>query len=79
MLAEIKGNDPAERAAHRALLQADQARTAAPHAFYNICLHRGSRLLYNAAGCRPGPYHATEGCVHAFDRWYAQRLATALS
>jgi Rieske 2Fe-2S family protein len=31
------------------------------------------------AGYRPGPYQETEDCVHAFDRWYAQRLATALS
>jgi Rieske 2Fe-2S family protein len=127
MLAELKTNDPAERAAHRALLQADLARTAAPlasarvlpgtvfvdpaifaleqsaifasdwlcigrgaelpavgdyvvrelggdsiiviraadgapHAFYNVCRHRGSRLLESAAGSGLGrilcPYHS---------------------
>jgi Rieske 2Fe-2S family protein len=26
-------------------------------------------------GCVPGPYQASERCVHAFDRWYAQWLA----
>ena len=26
-------------------------------------------------GHRPGPYQANEDCVHAFDRWYAQRMA----
>ncbi len=25
-------------------------------------------------GYRPGPYHPSERCVHAFDRWYAQWL-----
>ncbi len=25
-------------------------------------------------GYAPGPYHASERCVHAFDRWYAQWL-----
>jgi glycine betaine catabolism A len=30
-------------------------------------------------GNRPGPYHPAERCVHAFDRWYAEWLADALS
>ncbi len=29
-------------------------------------------------GYRPGPYHAAERCVHAFDRWYAEWLARTL-
>ena len=28
----------------------------------------------SSRGYRPGPYHATERCVHAFDHWYAERL-----
>ncbi len=27
----------------------------------------------------PGPYHPSERCVHAFDRWYADRLTAALA
>ena len=30
-------------------------------------------------GYRPGPYAASERCVHAFDAWYAQWLASALA
>jgi Rieske 2Fe-2S family protein len=30
-------------------------------------------------GCRPGPYAASERCVHAFDAWYAQWLASVLT
>ncbi|MEO7387347.1 MAG: aromatic ring-hydroxylating dioxygenase subunit alpha [Gammaproteobacteria bacterium] len=29
-------------------------------------------------GYRPGPYQATEDCVHTFDRWYAERLAALI-
>ena len=29
-------------------------------------------------GYRPGPYQPKEDCVHAFDRWYADRLAPLL-
>ena len=29
-------------------------------------------------GYRPGPYQPTEDCVHTFDRWYADRLASLL-
>jgi Rieske 2Fe-2S family protein len=29
-------------------------------------------------GYRQGPYHPSERCVHAFDRWYAQWLADVL-
>jgi Rieske 2Fe-2S family protein len=29
-------------------------------------------------GYRQGPYAAAEDCVHTFDRWYADRLASAL-
>lgn len=29
-------------------------------------------------GYVPGPYHASERCVHAFDRWYAEWLTGAL-
>ena len=32
-----------------------------------------------SAGCVPGPYHPTERCVHAFDRWYAEALAPHLA
>lgn len=28
-------------------------------------------------GYRPGPYHPTERCVHAFDQWYARTLLAA--
>jgi Rieske 2Fe-2S family protein len=28
-------------------------------------------------GYRPGPFHASERCLHAFDRWYAQWLLGA--
>lgn len=31
-----------------------------------------------SAGCLPGPYHPSERCVHAFDRWYAEALAPRL-
>jgi len=31
-----------------------------------------------SAGCLPGPYHPSERCVHAFDRWYAEALAPHL-
>jgi len=30
-------------------------------------------------GYRPGPYHPSERCVHAFDRWYAGWLRRALA
>jgi Rieske 2Fe-2S family protein len=29
-------------------------------------------------GYRPGPYQATEDCVHTFDRWYAEKVAPLL-
>jgi Rieske 2Fe-2S family protein len=29
-------------------------------------------------GYRPGPYHSSERCVHAFDRWYARWLLNVL-
>ena len=29
-------------------------------------------------GYRPGPYQSSEDCVHAFDRWYADKLAALL-
>ncbi|CAN5149047.1 aromatic ring-hydroxylating dioxygenase subunit alpha [soil metagenome] len=32
----------------------------------------------SSAGYRPGPYHRTEHCVHAFDRWYAEWMAPHL-
>ncbi|MEO0420782.1 MAG: aromatic ring-hydroxylating dioxygenase subunit alpha [Pseudomonadota bacterium] len=32
-----------------------------------------------ARGYAPGPYHASEECVHAFDAWYAGWLRTALA
>ncbi|HSD55404.1 MAG TPA: aromatic ring-hydroxylating dioxygenase subunit alpha [Burkholderiales bacterium] len=28
-----------------------------------------------SAGYVPGPYHPTERCVHAFDKWYAEAIA----
>ena len=28
-----------------------------------------------SAGCLPGPYHPSERCVHAFDKWYAEAIA----
>jgi Rieske 2Fe-2S family protein len=31
-----------------------------------------------SAGYAPGPYHPTERCVHAFDKWYAEAIAPAL-
>lgn len=31
----------------------------------------------HSAGCVPGPYHPSERCVHAFDRWYAGWLLGA--
>jgi Rieske 2Fe-2S family protein len=31
-----------------------------------------------SAGYAPGPYHATERCVHAFDTWYAEAIAPLL-
>ena len=30
-------------------------------------------------GYRPGPYHPSERCVHAFDRWYARWLLPFVS
>jgi len=30
-------------------------------------------------GYRPGPYHPSERCVHAFDRWYARWLSDVLA
>lgn len=27
---------------------------------------------------RPGPYHSTEACVHAFDKWYVEFLGASL-
>jgi Rieske 2Fe-2S family protein len=32
-----------------------------------------------SAGCVPGPYHPTERCVHAFDKWYAEAIAPHLA
>jgi len=32
----------------------------------------------NSRGYRPGPYHPSERCVHAFDRWYTQWLLAQL-
>jgi Rieske 2Fe-2S family protein len=31
-----------------------------------------------SAGCLPGPYHPSERCVHAFDKWYAEAIAAHL-
>jgi Rieske 2Fe-2S family protein len=31
-----------------------------------------------SAGYVPGPYHPAEGCVHAFDKWYAEAIAPSL-
>jgi Rieske 2Fe-2S family protein len=31
----------------------------------------------HSRGQRPGPYQSGEGCVHAFDRWYVERLGLA--
>jgi Rieske 2Fe-2S family protein len=31
-----------------------------------------------SAGYAPGPYHPAEGCVHAFDKWYAETIAPSL-
>ncbi len=31
-----------------------------------------------SGGARPGPYHPSETCVHAFDRWYVQWQREAL-
>jgi Rieske 2Fe-2S family protein len=31
-----------------------------------------------SAGYVPGPYHPAEGCVHAFDKWYAEAIAPFL-
>jgi Rieske 2Fe-2S family protein len=31
-----------------------------------------------SAGYVPGPYHSTERCVHAFDKWYADAIAPHL-
>lgn len=30
-------------------------------------------------GARPGPYHPSETCVHAFDAWYVRKLRTQLN
>jgi Rieske 2Fe-2S family protein len=32
-----------------------------------------------SAGYVPGPYHPTERCVHAFDKWYAEAIAPHLA
>jgi Rieske 2Fe-2S family protein len=37
-----------------------------------------AQLGAGSRGYRPGPYHTSEDCVHAFDRWYAERLAALL-
>ena len=31
----------------------------------------------HSRGQRPGPYQSGEGCVHAFDRWYVERMGLA--
>ena len=37
-----------------------------------------AQLGAGSRGYRPGPYQASEDCVHTFDRWYAERLAALL-
>jgi Rieske 2Fe-2S family protein len=37
------------------------------------------QLGVSSRGFIPGPYQATEDCVHTFDRWYAARMAAALA
>jgi Rieske 2Fe-2S family protein len=37
-----------------------------------------TQLGAGSRGYRPGPYQASEDCVHTFDRWYADRLAALL-
>jgi Rieske 2Fe-2S family protein len=37
------------------------------------------QLGVSSRGFAPGPYHATEDCVHTFDRWYAARMVAALA
>ena len=32
-----------------------------------------------SAGYAPGPYHSSERCVHAFDKWYAEAIAPHLA
>lgn len=32
-----------------------------------------------SAGYAPGPYHSSERCVHAFDKWYADAIAPHLA
>jgi len=27
----------------------------------------------------PGPYHSSERCVHAFDKWYAEAIVPHLA
>lgn len=38
-----------------------------------------TQLGAQSRGFTPGPYQATEDCVHTFDRWYAARLAPLLA
>lgn len=38
-----------------------------------------AQLGANSRGFTPGPYQATEDCVHTFDRWYAARMAAVLT
>jgi Rieske 2Fe-2S family protein len=48
--------------------------------FWDTTNRQDWRLCENALrglrsrGHRPGPYQASEGCVHAFDRWYVQKM-----
>jgi Rieske 2Fe-2S family protein len=37
-----------------------------------------AQLGAQSRGYRPGPYQASEDCVHTFDRWYADRMAAVL-
>jgi glycine betaine catabolism A len=37
-----------------------------------------AQLGVSSDGYRQGPYAQAEDCVHAFDRWYAERIAAAL-
>lgn len=38
-----------------------------------------AQLGVQSSGFVPGPYQATEDCVHTFDRWYAGRMAPVLT
>lgn len=43
---------------------------------WKLC--EGVQRAAGSSGARPGPYHSTEACVHAFDSWYVRRLRKEL-